>query len=313
MRMKQNGIALVIVLWVVMLLSVMAGSFAHTMRTETTLVTHASEIARGRALAEAGLAYAAYRLLVYPDPENPWPIDGTPLDWTFGGGTVSIAVRDAGGRIDINHAERGLFIGLLTSAGGLMDEEAEILMDRIEDFRDPDDLERPNGAESSAYEQAGYPRGPKNAPFESVDELQQVMGVDERLFQRIADALTVYSRQTGINPEAAPAKVLLALPGIDPILVEEYLQQREAARAEQLPPPPFPFASDFLTGVGGLAYHVRLTARLANGVETFVTTTISGRQRSSEAFHVDSWREGRPAEGRQAVAAEDTNTMNDEP
>lgn len=294
-RTPQHGIALVIVLWVVMLLSIMAGSFAHTMRTETMLVTHAGETARGRALAEAGMAYAAYRLLVQPDPERPWPIDGTPVDWRFGADTVAIAVRDAGGRIDINHAARELFAGLLTSAGGLTDEEAEILMDRIEDYRDPDDQERLNGAERAAYEQAGRARGPKNAPFESVDELQQVLGVDQDLYRRLADALTVSSRQNGINPEAASAKVLLALPGVDPALVEDYLQQREAARIDELPPPPFPFASEYLTGTGGLAYHVQLTARLANGVETFVAATVSGRQRSGEAFHVDSWHEGRQA------------------
>jgi len=43
---------LVIVLWIVTLLAVMAGSFAYSMRTETRLATSAVERSQARALAE---------------------------------------------------------------------------------------------------------------------------------------------------------------------------------------------------------------------------------------------------------------------
>ena len=62
----EKGIALVIVLWIVVLLSIMAASFAYSMRTETTLTTFAMERAQARALAEAGIAYAAQKLLIQP-------------------------------------------------------------------------------------------------------------------------------------------------------------------------------------------------------------------------------------------------------
>ncbi len=289
---RQQGLALVIVLWVIMLLAIMAGSFAYTLRTDTTLATHATETARGRALAEAGLAHVAYRLLIQPDPESPWPIDGTPRLWTFGSGQVRIAVRDTSGLIDINHADRELFKGLLTTIGGLDEREADILLDRIEDYRDPDDLERIDGAERDTYLQAGYPRGPKNAPFESIEELQQVFGMTAELYRRIADSITVWSQQPGLNPAAASAEMLRAVPGLDADLIDEYIAERELAIEQNEPPPPFPFPSEYLTGGGGMAYHVQLTAWSITGIETGVTATISGRQYVTEAFHIDAWREG---------------------
>lgn len=291
----QQGLALVIVLWVVMLLSVMAASFAYTMRTETTLVTHTAEQTRGRALAEAGVAYAAYRLLIQPDPENPWPIDGTPREWRFGTGTARIAAVDASGRIDINNAERELFKGLLVKVGGMDEAEADGMLDRIEDYRDPDDLERSEGAEREDYLRAGYVTGPKNAPFESTDELQQVLGMSRELYGRIADAITVASRQRGIYPEAASAKVLRAVPGLDEAAIEDFIQQRQERREQNLPPPELPLGGDYLTASGGLAYHIEVVAELDNGTKSTVTAVISGRQQAREAFHVDTWREGRQA------------------
>ena len=152
----EQGIALVVVLWIVTLLSVMAASFAYSMRTETSLATFAMERAQARALAEAAIAYAAQKLLLQPDPESPWPVEGTPKTWRFGGGEVSISVVESTGKIDLNHANRELLAGLLSNEG-LADDEIDTLLDAIEDWRDPDDLRRLQGAEDAHIEQASYP------------------------------------------------------------------------------------------------------------------------------------------------------------
>ena len=56
---------------------------------------------------------------------------------------------------------------------------------------------RPNGAEEAAYRAAGLPWGPKNAPFETVEELQQVLGMTADIYKRVAPSLTTYSGEAG--------------------------------------------------------------------------------------------------------------------
>lgn len=297
MMRRENGIALVIVLWVVMLLSVMAASFAYNMSTETRLASHGLDRARGRALAEAAVSFVAYRLFFRPEPAHPWPVDGSPVNWRFGTGKVQIKVRDASGLIDLNQAQPELLKRLLMTAGGLNDDQAQTMLERIEDYRDPDDVRRPNGAERQDYLQAGYSYGPKNGPFESVSELQQVLGMTPELYGRIADALTVMSHQSGVNPALASAKVLRAIPGLDPQTVQDYLQQRAARQQQNLPPPPLPGAGSYVSTTGGLAFYVSVRAQPANATApTYVTAVIGGRQRAQEAYHIAYWQEGRPAQ-----------------
>ena len=96
-------------------------------------------------------------------------------------------------------------------------------------FRDPGDRRRLNGAEESDYRAAGLPYRPKNAPFEVVDELQQVMGMTRQLYERVAPFVTVYTRRPGVDPNTAPCGVLFAIPGADYNLVATLLAERPAA------------------------------------------------------------------------------------
>ena len=117
--------------------------------------------------------------------------------------TIAATAIDEAGRIDINLAPDPLLKGLLQNVGGLDPDAAEQVLDAILDWRDADDLRRPNGAEAPEYQAAGRKYVPTNAPFESTGELQRVLGMTPGLIARIADSITVYSRQRGINPATA--------------------------------------------------------------------------------------------------------------
>ena len=56
---RQRGIALMLVMWVLTLLTVMAVSLTVSRRTEIALTDNQVESARFRALAEAAIAYTA--------------------------------------------------------------------------------------------------------------------------------------------------------------------------------------------------------------------------------------------------------------
>lgn len=293
-RLQQDGMALVIVLWIVALLSVMAGSFAYSMRTETRLVTHTVERAQARALAEAGVMYAITRTLSQ-SASSDWPVDGSEREWQFGPGLVRIRIIDSGGKIDLNQANRGLLESLLVYAG-VAEEERKALLDAIEDWRDPNDLRRLHGAEADDYYAAGRSVGPKNALFESVEELQQVLGMTPQVYRKIARALTVFSSQEGINPAFAPIEVLRIIPGLDADALAQYLATREQNAIQGKPLPPLPTESEvakYISRSSGGAYHITAEATVNTGSRVFVEAVISSGGVGGQPYDLQSWREGR--------------------
>jgi general secretion pathway protein K len=90
-------------------------------------------------------------------------------------------------------------------------------------------LKRLNGATSQDYHAAGFAYGPRNGPFQSVDELKLVMDMTPELFRRVEPALTVYSGRQFIDPQFAPREALLALPTVNADAAASLI----AARANQ--------------------------------------------------------------------------------
>ena len=127
---------------------------------------------------------------------------------------------------------------MLQSIGGLEAAAADAALAAIQDWRDADDLKRPNGAEEADYRAAGKTYKPANAPFDTVGELARVLGVTPGLVARIADSVTVYAKQPGINTATASREVLLAIPNMTPEVVDAFLERRAEALANKLPVPP---------------------------------------------------------------------------
>ena len=258
----QRGMVLVIVLWIVTLLAVMAGGFAYSMRVETRLATSTVERAQARALAEAGAAYAlAWQL--DPEAQKQWPPNGDAHDWAFGGGRVRISVEDAAGRINLNQADPQLIRQALTGVGLA---EAERLAAAIVDWRDPDDQTQAGSAESAEYGSAGR-AGPKNAPFDSVDELPQVLGMDPEVAQRLVGLTTTETLISGIDSRLASIAVLRAVTGLDEPTLADYVSVRAQAASDGTPPPPLPAneASPFFSGSQSGVYHIVVTAQAGTG------------------------------------------------
>src|SRR5207247_3646980 len=105
---------------------------------------------------------------------------------------------------------------------------------------------------------------PANAPFQTIEEIQLVLGMRPEIYRRIAPSITVFSRQAGVNPLLASREVLLAIPGMTTEAVDQYVAQREAARAAGQPLPPFAQAGSFTASFTMLAT-IRAEARLDDG------------------------------------------------
>jgi general secretion pathway protein K len=66
--------------------------------------------------------------------------------------------------------------------------------------------------------------------------------------------------------------VLLSLPNVTPEMVDSYIQQRNDARANKLPVPPFPGAQGFASGAIPV-WRIRTEATMGDGV-TFVREAV---------------------------------------
>lgn len=199
----EAGFALVSALWILVLLSVIAASAIATSRTDRFVVRASVRDAELRQIAAAGVALGIAAIAAR-NPNDPWPLDGTPRTVSYAGYLLDVALQDEFGKVDLNAASEELLKAVI-AASGVSDPEAERIADAIADWRDGDDARRLHGAEKEQYVEAGLPYAPRNGAFESVAELGQVLGVSRALVERVAPLLTVYSRRSAVDPTAAPA------------------------------------------------------------------------------------------------------------
>lgn len=135
------------------------------------------------------------------------------------GAPVSVRVELEDGRIDLNTGDRKLLYALFV-ANGWPESDATTFVARIEDWIAPANDPHPGGAELRDYQAMGRSYGPRNAPFESVAELRQVLGGDQ-VNRELMSALTVYTHADYPLQSAAPAAVQRALKWADEHRLED--------------------------------------------------------------------------------------------
>jgi general secretion pathway protein K len=296
---RTRGVAFVLVMWVIAMLSILLGSFALIARTEGLQSRHLFDTTTARYAAEAGLNLAVFGLSK-TNPEQKWVADGRPYTFVFDQAEVEISITDDSGKIDINTADpitlKNLFVGV-----GVDEEKAEELADAIQDWRDPDDLPSLHGAEIDDYKAVGLPYGPRNAPFETLSELQQVFGMSYDLYMKIEPAITMFSGRGNPSAAFAPFEALMAIPGMTADHAHQLIEQRQ-----QLAPGALntgtsgltmPDGTPIVADGGGLTYSVKSRAKLPNGASTVLDATIrmGGMNSAGRPFVVLRWRDGETA------------------
>ncbi len=300
-RGRQSGIALVLTLWLTVLLTAIAGGFAYSMRTEALAAGNAISVAKVRAAADGAVERTAFEL-TRPKLPGSWLPNGAPHEWRDGEIAIVARATDETAKIDLNAAGEVLLRGLFTSVGGADPDVAVRLVEAVMDWRDADDLRRPNGAEAADYQATGSKVVPANAPFETIGEVARVLGMTPAIYQRIVGSVTVHSRQAGVNPLTASREVLLALPNADASVVDAYLASREEALRAGAPPPPYAGAGGMTSGAIQ-TWRVRAQASLPDGVTFVREAVLRSSPDPARPLVVLAWLEGAPA-----PAAADANT-----
>ena len=288
----QRGIALVIVLWLTVLIAVIGSSFAYSMRSEALAARNTMSLAQARAAADGAVERTFFELSrPRVTPAGWWAADGQPHTFDDGGVSLTVAAFDESARIDLNSAAEPLLKGLLQNVGGLDPDTAQRTLEAIIDWKDADDLKRPNGAEASDYQAAGSKYVPSNSPFESVGELQRVLGMTPSLTARLVPSLTVYSRQAGVNLATAGRDVLLSMPNSTAEQVDTFLAARDEALKNRLPLPPFPPAQGFAAGASPV-WRIHVVARTPDGVTFARDAVIRSQSDPKRPLVTLLWQEG---------------------
>ncbi len=284
----QRGVALLLVMWLVALLAALVGAFALIARTEHL---QGRVLVRGLVAenaARAGIEYAMTRVAA-PDPRQRWLPDGRPHRWHYDDAEVVVEIVDENGKIDLNQADLTLLTEFIRHLG-VEQQQATQLAAAIIDWRDPDSLSQPiGGGEDDDYAAAGLPYGAKDAEFESVAELEQVLGMTTKLYAKMAPHLTVFSGRGRPDPAFASAEVLDAM-GMDGA---DVVARREGWNpASGLPAPTLPDGGSLVGGSSG-TYSIESRAVLADRRQAVLRAVVrAGGAMPGAAYTPLRWQAG---------------------
>jgi general secretion pathway protein K len=288
---SQKGIALVLVLWVLLLLTIITGAFALTARMDRLEANALLSGTQARLSAEAAINLAALALRD-PEDETRMLADGRNYEFAINGINVRINAVDERGKLDLNAADELTLVNLF-SGHGVELTDAEILAAAVMDWRDEDELERVNGAEEDTYIAAGLEVGPANRPFMMAEELLQVIGMPYELFRRLEPGITVFSRAGQPNPAFAPVAALMALPDITYDEAVEFVAERNSHEPGESIGTELPNGVVVMEQGRGVTYSIQARATMPNGVWEQLEATIRlGGNRSGNPYRVLRWREG---------------------
>ena len=269
----QRGAALLLVMWLILLLSGLVAGYAMSARIESMQGNGLARSVVAREAARAGVEYAVSRLMD-ADATKRWVPDGRGYQLVFDGAQIEVSVRDETGKVDLNAAAPDLLAALMRTLGE-PEESARRIAGAIVDWRDEDTLVQvAGGAEDPNYAAAGLAWGAKDAPFETVAEVEQVLGMRPALYRSMAPHLTVHAALAMPDANFADAPVLQAM-GVE------------------RPQP----VDDTLPVSGSGTYSVESRARLANGrrAHLSVILRVGGNGLTGSSYTPLRWQDGAAA------------------
>jgi len=262
MRKVEQGFALLLVLWALMMMSTIALSMAASVAAETRTAQQSWDDLQTELLASSGHQVTTYletrAFGTASENFNGLPVQaltpGLSYRVTFNTGTVDVILEGENQKIDLAAGGEERTAAFFAFWTGDANRGREIGAS-IADWVDPDDTPRAAGAESVAYSGKGYL--PRNGPFSSADLLlikgftpadftfrlageQGLPQVREPVFRFIA---AVPGSSGGrLNPNYASRAILQTVPGMTSSVLQRILDLRRQA--------PFTSLKDFQSRTG---------------------------------------------------------------
>jgi len=290
-RGDQSGVALVMVLWILLLVTISTGAYTLMARMDQLEAHTVLWGTQARLAAEAGMNMAVLALRD-PDEEQVWIADGRPYELGYDDARIVIEVTDERGKVDINLADEETLVRLFVG-NGLDENDAGLLAAAVLDWTDEDNIVRSNGAEEEEYLAAGFSGGPANRPFIMVEEMLQVLGMPWELYKKMEPGLTVWTRGALPDPAYAPVEALLALPDITPEDAVNFVEERHSQEGGKGLSVALPNGQVAVERGRGVTYSIVSKATLPNGVWDQIEATIRlGANQNGLPFSILRWQEG---------------------
>ena len=207
--MSRRGFALLAVLWTLAAITMLTGAAMAVARLGSTTTRNRVLLTRAAWAREACGEILQARYAQDPSVRRLDSVDLGRNTW------CTATLEDPSVKLNLNLADRAALVTVFQAVvrhSALVDS----LVDALLDWRDPDQVRRPFGDESSTN---------RNGPLADVWELRYVRGFTDSLIAGLTPFLT--TRGTGaINVNAAPPQVLEALPGMTEEAVRVLIMHR---------------------------------------------------------------------------------------
>jgi general secretion pathway protein K len=203
--MRQRGFALVIVLWTMVLLAFVMTHMVTAGRTEARIAANFVANADAETQADGAVVETVFRMIDASDSH--WDVGGGPYALRMRNAKATITIRSETGKVNPNTASQQMLAALM-SAVGAPQSQAAMVSAAMLDWRQSDDTDQTGPARKMAqYRAARLDYAPPGSPFESLDEIQRVIGMTPDLFRKLKPNLSIY--QTG-DPDIATAEPAVA-------------------------------------------------------------------------------------------------------
>lgn len=164
----QRGVALLIVLWVLALLSSLLAGLVGWLHLQNRQALWQRQHTQAVLAAEAGVGMAVLAQLDR-DPLHHWKADGQPHALRFDEAALAVSVTSEAGKLDVNAAPVESFARVVQACGGSPEQSAQL---------------------SHALSQR---RGGEQVPLRTIEEIRELPAMDQRLYQCANAHLTLWS------------------------------------------------------------------------------------------------------------------------
>lgn len=242
---NEKGLALIMTLLVVVLLTTLILQFDFSARTDLLAASNFRDGTKAFYLAQSGVAAA--KAVLRDDAQHSGQYDAFNELWAapfppypVGEGTVTVSIQDEGGRINpndlVNPGDQPVpkKVAQMKRLFELLEVDAN-LVDGIVDWIDKNsDSTSSYGAEEDYYTRLAQPYHCKNAKLSVLSELHLIRGITDEIYEKISPYLTVNpgfvsdQKDGPVNINTAEAVVLQTLPSLagDEFPVTEDLAQK---------------------------------------------------------------------------------------
>jgi general secretion pathway protein K len=187
---KSSGVILPTVLWITILTIVIASNYASDVNINTNVAENIKSATLLKHDSISGFYVALKRLLSANQSGT------SQYQLQINSSRVNIDIRPENQKTDLNSANDRELTDAFKNAG-VISEVAQMLADRVIDWRDGDSSKLLFGMEDRDYESLGKDYGAKDSRIEDLVEILLIADLDPDLFSQLSYHFTVYGKGVG--------------------------------------------------------------------------------------------------------------------